>query len=120
VVAHTNPLGTSNPAVSGSGIGLYYNSAYAHYETGTIMDALVATGNPGGVASVNGLANVSGRTYKAIVQDMLDWHTFCQTDNRPYGGSFYYTCNSDPISDNSAAQWSASGLIAAERAGWGL
>jgi len=122
VFPQTNPLGTFNPDSSGSGIGLYYNSSYAHYETGMIMDALVATGNPGGVASVSGVTNVSGRTYRAIVQDMLDWHSFCQTDNPPYGGSFYYTCNNGTVSDNSAAQWSAIGLIAAERAGvgWGL
>jgi hypothetical protein len=52
-----------------------------------------------------------GRSYGDIVQDMVDYYAYCQYDGAQ-GGGWRYSCNQFP--DNSANQWAAIGLIAAE------
>jgi hypothetical protein len=115
LATQTNPLGTFNPDANGNGIGIYAYQATPGYETGIVMDAIVASGTPSAVAQT-GPMNVIGRQYKDIVQDMADWYSYCQYDSSP-GGAWRYNCNEYP--DNSAAQWGAIGLIAAERY-WGV
>ena len=118
VQAMSTQAGGVNPDSNGNGIGLSVNSTYPIYETGAVMDALIATGTPNATART-GPANVIGRTYKAIVQDLVDMYAWGQWDY-PYSGSYLggwrYSWNSD--SDNSAAQWGAIGMIPAERK-WG-
>jgi len=97
------------------------------YEDGQYADAIVASGNPAGVATTG---SVSGETYKDIVQDIADAAAFCQygSDNDvltgntrgggpSQGGGWWYNCQSGD--DNSVSQWASIGLIAAER-GFGL
>ena len=104
-----------NPDTNGNGLGIRVNQGNQLYQGGMAMDAIVASGTPDAVATT-GPTNVTGRTYKAIVQDMLDYYAYAQYDNINLGG-WRYDVNQGP--DNSACQWAAIGLIAAER-NWGL
>ncbi len=76
------------------------------------MDALVASGTPDAIARTGG-ANVIGRRYQDIVQEMVDMYAWGMDDSGGDRGGWRYSWNSD--SDNSAAQWGAIGMVAAER-----
>ncbi|MGA1842202.1 MAG: putative Ig domain-containing protein [bacterium] len=104
--------GGQNPDSNGNGIGLSVNTSYPIYETGAVMDALVASGAPDEIARAGG-ANVIGRHYQNIVQDMVDMYAWGQTDSGNQLGGWRYSWNIG--ADNSAAQWGAIGMIAAER-----
>ena len=108
----------------GNGLGISVNSNRPIYETGQVMDAIAASGNPLATAKT-GVANVIGRTYKDILQDMVDMYSWGQYDgvssfyNRDLGayqsgilGGWRYSWGQFP--DNSAAQWGAIGIIPAE------
>src|SRR5690606_34164587 len=70
-----------------------------------------------GRIATTGPANVIGRSYADIVQDMCDAYAWGQydADGAP-GGGWRYSWNEWP--DNSACQWAAIGMIPAERE-WG-
>lgn len=111
----SNGLGANlNPDSNGNGFGLHVNQSYPYYQGGMFIDAIVASGTPNAGAST-GPANVIGRTYKDIIQDMVDDHAAAEYDASP-GGGWRYNFNEYP--DNSACQWAAIGLIAAESQ-WG-
>lgn len=113
----TNPLGTFNPDANGNGLGIYVSSqSYPFYQGGPVVDAIVASGTPNAIAPLGG-ANIIGRTYKDIVQDMVDYFAWGQYDSSPVGGGWRYSANEWP--DNSVCQWVAIGIIAAERQ-WGV
>jgi uncharacterized repeat protein (TIGR01451 family) len=58
---------------------------------------------------------VIGRTYKDIIQDMVDWYAQAQSDSAVHGGWQYNAFNNTGGNqDNSAAGWAATGLVAAE------
>ncbi len=63
--------GGENPDSNGNSIGLSWNSDHPISETGAIMDTLVASGSSDSTART-GNANLIGRKYKDIVQDMAD------------------------------------------------
>ncbi|MEO0017963.1 MAG: hypothetical protein RLZZ522_1246 [Verrucomicrobiota bacterium] len=104
--------GGANPDSNGNTVGLYWNSDHSIYETGAVIDALVATGTPNATART-GNASVLGKTYKTIVQDMVDMYAWGQGDAGQALGGWMYSWNSG--GDNSASQWGAIGMIAAER-----
>ena len=118
----TNGSGTFNPDVNGNGHGALAPSAgQAFYETGQLIDAIIASGTPTAVTATGVVApgpGIRGRQYKDIVQDAVDYQAFCQSDSGVAGGSWYYTCN-QAAGDNSIGQWVAIGLIPAQRV-WGL
>lgn len=113
------------------------------YEDGMLIDALVASQNPGGIAHTgytaasnpqSGTLGVRGLTYKDIVQDIVDTIGYCENSGDPgssnganNGGAWQYYCANSPFpaggfeyNDNSPSQWDAIGLIAANRgAGFG-
>jgi len=101
-----------DPDSNQNGIGLSAVDDRPVYETGAIMDALVASGTPDAIARTGG-ANVMGRRYQDIVQDMVDMYAWGQAEDEPGFGGWRYVWNSN--SDNSAAQWAAIGMVAAER-----
>lgn len=98
------------------------------YEDGQYADAIVASGNPAGVATSGA---VSGESYKNIVQDIADAAAYCQYPGDPYdvengytrgdepyqGGGWWYDCQEG--GDNSVSQWASIGLIGA-KSGFGL
>ena len=89
------------------------------------IDAIIAANSPNRVTTTGQVAaganpGIFGRTYKAIVQDMIDYYSYCQYDSVASGnlaaGGWRYTCNVFP--DNSVDQWAAIGFIPAERDGY--
>ena len=111
----TVPAGRNDdPDTNGNGIGITNLGGERPYENGMLMDAIVASGRPDTVA-ITGAANVIGRTYGDIVQDMVDWYAWAQTDAANHGGWDYSAINnSGGTTDNSTNGWAAIGLSAAE------
>ena len=105
------PIGTVNPDSNGNGLGIYSAESYT-YAGGIYMDAIVASGTPDAVAPTGG-ANVIGRKYKDIVQDMVDGYAYGQTDSGTWMGGWGYDWNNGN-SDNSVNQWAAIGLLGGE------
>ena len=105
------PRKYGDPDGNHNGIGLSINSGRPIYETGPMMDALIAAGRPELVAPVGGI-NVRGRAFKDLVQDMVDMFAWGQYDGDAGGGWRY---NWGDFPDNSAAQWGAIGMYAAEQ-----
>jgi PKD domain len=118
VTVQTNPIGAGlNPDSNGNGYGVVVSQGDPYYQGGIFMDAIVASGTPNtvtttGPAGAGANPGISGRTYKAIVQDMVDEYAWAQWDGTE-GGGWRYSSNTFP--DNSANQWAAIGMIAAER-----
>jgi hypothetical protein len=104
--------GGEDPDSNGNGVGLAVDSDRSIYETGAVMDAFVASGTPDAITRAGG-ANVLGRRYQDIVQDMVDMYAWGQVDSGSAAGGWRYSWNSQ--ADNSASQWAAIGMIAAER-----
>jgi hypothetical protein len=111
------PIGTVNPDSNGNGLGVEVNNTYPPYQGGSVMDAIIASGTPAAVTT-SGPANIIGRTYGDIVQDMVDAYAWGQGYAGTYYGGWRYSWNygcSNCNSDNSTNQWAAIGMIAAER-----
>ena len=108
---------TYNPDGNGNGLAIYPESAAntnrQFYQGGQFMDAIVATGTPNAITTT-GPVNVIGRTYKDVIQDMVDGYNFCQYGSSP-GGAWYYSCNG--FDDQSVSQWGAIGLLGAKSFG---
>ncbi|MBK9140287.1 MAG: PKD domain-containing protein [Verrucomicrobia bacterium] len=109
------PQPYGDPDGNQNGIALFAPTAHPIYETGPLMDAFVACVRPELIAPV-GPANVRGRAFRDIMQDLVDIYTWGQYDDATVGGGWRYGWNQHP--DNSAAQWGAIGLLAAEHY-WG-
>jgi VCBS repeat-containing protein len=112
--AQTTMNGADDPDSNGNGIWLGPNLGNDHesYISGQVIDAIIATGTPTAVAT-NGPANVVGRSYEDIVEDMLDGYAHGAS---PTGGWIYTFARC--CDDSSASHWWAIGDLAAE--GWGL
>ncbi|MCV2371321.1 PKD domain-containing protein [Roseateles oligotrophus] len=104
--------GTYNPDVNGNGLSIY-NAQNEGYQTGMLLSTIVASGTPNALAP-SGPANVIGRKYIDIAQDIVDNISYCQYDS-PFGGGWYYTCNG--YNDNSISQWMAIGILGARSFG---
>lgn len=111
------PQTAGDPDVNGNGIGLeVLDGNDVIYVGGQLMDAIAATRTPNAVATTGDATWVLGRTYKDILQDMVDAYSWGQVDSGTYQGSWRYIWNSS--GDNSAAQWWAIGVIPAEANPW--
>jgi hypothetical protein len=104
--------GPKNPDGNGNGFALYVTQGSYGYTLGPVIDAFVASGEPNRVTTTGG-ADVIGRTYKDLVQDMVDWYVASMTNSGTYWGGWDYNGFSSR-NDFSVAQWGAIGLIAAE------
>jgi opacity protein-like surface antigen len=114
---------SDNPDSNGNGIGIRSDlrslvgvsgSIDPPYQLGMIMDAIVASGTPGAIAST-GPEDVIDRSYGDIIQDMVDWYAMAQSDSAVHGGWEYRAYNNTFGSqDNSASGWAATGVVAAE------
>jgi hypothetical protein len=105
--------GPFNTDGNGNGFALYVNQTSYGYTLGPVIDAFVASGEPNRLTTT-GNADVIGRTYKDVVQDMVDWYVAAQTYTGTYWGGWDYNGFSSR-NDFSVAQWGAIGLIAAEQ-----
>lgn len=103
-----------NPDTNGNGIGLEVtNGNRPVYIGGQVVDAIALSGTPNAVALTGDATTVQGRTYAAIVQDLMDAYYYGQTDSGFSRGGWQYSWNIG--ADNSACQWMAIGGIAASR-----
>ncbi len=100
-----------NPDTNGNGIGIEVNSGRPIYEGGPVMDAIASSNTPGAFA-YTGPSNVNGRFYLDILRDMMDAYAWGQDDGGNDRGGWRYSW--DGGADNSACQWAAIGMIAAE------
>ncbi|MBI5657601.1 MAG: PKD domain-containing protein, partial [Geobacter sp.] len=99
-----------NPDTNGNGIGVGVSSSRPIYEGGPVMDAIASSGSAL-TRTLTGGANIARRTYFDILTDMIDMYAWGQ-DDYSTGGGWRYGWNDWP--DNSAAQWGAIGMHAAE------
>jgi uncharacterized repeat protein (TIGR01451 family) len=114
---------SDDPDSNGNGIGISLDNRNLGgiggngdepYQLGMVIDAIVASGTPGALATT-GPADVIGRSYSDIVQDMVDWYAWAQSDSSSHGGWQYGAFNNTGGSqDNSASGWAATGITAAE------
>ena len=106
----TSLNGTDNPDGNGNGkwLGPGNQPNHESYIAGQLADAIVASGTPDAVATV-GNADVMGRMYKNILQDMLDGYANGATST----GGLEYTF-SRLYNDSSASHWWAIAVLAAE------
>lgn len=116
---HSHPISmqiAGDPDTNGNGIGLgcYTDSWGTMYECGITLMTFASSLAPDRVAQT-GPTNVVGRPYKDIVQDMIDYLAYGQSDpdTGNYRGGWRYQANFDS-SDNSCSQWPVIGMEAAE------
>ena len=120
-------LGTFNPDSNGNTIGVEHNGYPENYQTGMMLDAIVASGTPGTAvtpgtslaAAAAGLGSGPAGLYlyKDAVFDMADDYAYCQAltnDGWSAAGGWHYSCQ-EATGDNSVSQWAAIGLIPALR-----
>ncbi len=100
-----------NPDSNGNGIGIETNGSREIYEGGMVMDAIASSNMPLAFATTGG-TNINGRFYYHILTDMVDMYAWGQDDLGSDRGGWRYNWNSD--ADNSACQWAAIGMLAAE------
>lgn len=106
-----------NPDINGNGIGIEVITSHPIYEGGQVMMAFVASGTPDMVA-LRGGTGIAGRTYREIVEDMAEMYYWGQGDDVSgyAAGGWRYSWQAQ--GDNSACQWAALGLEAAEEQSW--
>jgi hypothetical protein len=121
VVAINGSNSAGDPDIDGNGIGIgWYGDGQPVYETPIALMAIVSSSAPTNVTTT-GPANVTGRTYHDIAQDVVDWIAWAQNSvaaDGQYEGGWRYQPQSGH-SDNSVSQWPVLGLLAAEEA-WGI
>jgi len=106
-----------DPDTNGNGTYVsFWDDNYSRqvYETGMVMQAIVASNTPDRTVTT-GLC--AGWTYREVMEDLVDWAAFGQVDYGSGRGGWRYYANYSN-SDNSTAQWPVLGLVAAEQ--WGI
>lgn len=104
--------------LNGNGRRVYEGNTNNMYEQGILAMALANTAAPDMQASC-GDANITGQSYKTLLEDMVDQIAFAQKDTGSGLGGWRYTPNYGD-SDNSVSQWPALGLAAAAGAPWAI
>ncbi|MEI6244384.1 MAG: thrombospondin type 3 repeat-containing protein, partial [Acidobacteriota bacterium] len=102
-----------NPDSNGNGYGLNDPSGEPVYIDGQIVDAFVASGTPTKTATIG---TEVGRTYKDIVQDLMDAYQFGQNENNQ--GGWIYNWNDQGGIDSSSSGWW--GVASAAAKVWGI
>lgn len=110
-------LGTK--AISGAGdtngnlLGIEaLGSNHMVYQTGMVMDAIASSQKPLWYNNSGG-TNIKGRFFIDLLTDMVDVYAWGQNDSSSPRGGWQYGWNTG-ASDNSASQWGAIGMLAAE------
>ncbi len=106
-----------DPDQNGNGIGIEVVDGNPIYQGGQVMMALVASGTPNMKAPIGG-AGIMGRTYRDIVEDMAEMYYWGQGDDEWGYGAGGWRYGWQGQGDNSASQWAALGLEAAEEQSW--
>jgi len=105
------------PDTNGNGFGIYLSEGqHCKYATGINMLTIIASRTPSEVVE-SGAAE--GMTYKELLQDIIDYFAFTQSDTTSTKrGGWQYNVEHSGNSDNSCAQWPVLGFLAAEQE-WG-
>lgn len=130
IVTSDTSFGPYDPDSNHNTIGVQHNAGPENYQTGMMMDAIVASGTPGTLvpsgtslgAAAAGLGSGPGGayTFKDAVVDMVDDYSYCQAPAGTDGwstfnaGGWHYSCQ-QLTGDNSVSQWAAIGIIPALR-----
>ena len=105
--------------INGNGRMVYCAGYNQMYENGIIPMAIANSATPNAVVSNAANTNISGRTYREIMEDMVDYIAFAQQDSGSGVGGWRYTANYGS-SDNSVTQWPVLGLAAAASTPWNI
>jgi len=121
-----------NPDSNNNGFGVQvydWGGSNVPYQNGQIMDAIIASGVAptdftGRDFSHKDAVVTHNWTYRELLQDMTDMQAWGQNDggtcNGGICGSWWYGWNYGSPGDNSASQWSAIGMLAAEHPPWSV
>jgi hypothetical protein len=104
-----------DPDTNGNGLGIFFSHYSRTYETGMVMQAIVASNTPDRLVTTSGACY--GMTYYDVMVDVVDWLAWGQGDAGTGRGGWNYNPNYS-YGDNSVSQWPVLGLIAAEQ--WGI
>lgn len=111
------PMGNPDSDGNGLAVKLYPGGTFGHdtYVTGIALSAIASSGTPNKVVTVGPLA---GWTYKAVVQNTVDYFAFGQSDPATgiYEGGWRYYANQGN-SDTSTTQWPVIGSLFATSMG---
>jgi len=116
-----SPQPAGNPDGNGNGTGVYFmwspDTHHVNYYTGIAAMAIAASGDPSAVVDVPGSA-VHGWTYGQVVQDVVDFFAYGQTDAGLGRGGWNYgaTSSDNTRSDQSNSGWVTLALAYAEAA----
>ncbi len=89
------------------------------YENGIIAMSIANTATPDAVVGDYGSEAVRSKTYREVLEDMVDYIAYAQNDGGTKEGGWRYSANSG-YSDNSVSQWPVLGLAAAAGAPWNI
>lgn len=110
--------------INGNGLKLmgYTNNMY---HLGIAAMTVAATITPAAIVPDIGHANIRGKTYKTVLEDLIDYIAFAQKDNHLiYGGTDQYGGwrynSNDSTSDGSVTQWPILGLGEAQNPPWNI
>jgi hypothetical protein len=107
----------SLPAISKCS-ALYATTTGQHgYENGMVMLAIAGSGALARINTEVVAANVTGQTYGAILQRIVNASIYGQQDSGVGRGGWHYTFNSNDGSDGSVDGWELLGLLDAKGAG---
>ncbi len=82
-----DPGRNDNPDTNGNGQGVYFSYQSYMYETGLVMQAIVASNTPGRMVAGGACA---GMTYGQVMQDLVDFLAWAQIDGGPGRGGWRY------------------------------
>jgi hypothetical protein len=120
------------PDANGNGYGIQFfdqsSGNHVPYQTGQIMDAIIASGvlpsDSTGRDFAPGTPASHIWTYQELLQDMADMHAWGQNDSGTCAGgicgSWWYGWNYGSYGDNSASQWGAIGMMPSQEAPWNV
>jgi hypothetical protein len=126
----THPADNPDSNNNGYGVQVYdYEASHIPYQTGGVMDAIIASGVAPGDLTGRDFTQQSSTinhnwTYGELLQDMADMYAWGQYDGANCDGglcgSWWYGWNYGFPGDNSASQWGAIGMIPAQQSPWNV
>lgn len=118
--AASNPANQSSADINNNGRAVYCYTTDM-YHVGMTTMAIAGTADPDAIVGPAGSAEVEGKTYRTVLEDMVDFIAYAQEERTNYSGygGWRYTPNYGS-SDNSVGQWPLLGLGEAGRAPWNI
>jgi len=96
-----------------------YLYSYNLYDIGITTMAVAGSASPNEVVGPEGSAAISGKTYKELLEDLVDYIAWAQNDSGSGYGGWRYTPNRSDA-DNSVTQWPVLALGEAAKQPWNI